>query len=46
MPRAGHAIGDDRRQQRFDGAKERDRESRTDELEHIGDRQLGPLQRG
>ena len=32
MPGARHAVGDDRGQQRLDGAEQRDRERRTDEL--------------
>ena len=46
VPRARHAVGDDGRQQRLDGAEQRDRECRADELKHLGERQARPLQRG
>ena len=46
VPRARHAVGDDGRQQRLDRTEQRDRECRTDELQHLGERQARPLQGG
>lgn len=36
VPAAGHAVGHDRRQQRLDGAKERDRNSIGQHRAHVG----------
>ncbi len=46
VARAGHAVGDDGRQQRLDRAEQCDRERGPDELQHIGQRDLRPVQRG
>ena len=42
---AGHAIGDDGSQQRLDRAEKRDCKGWADELYHVGDREIRPVQR-
>ncbi len=41
---AGHAVGDDRRQQRFDRAQHRDRDRGADQCNDLDERHLGRLE--
>ena len=42
MPGAGHAIGDDGRQERLDCTEHRDREGGADQRDRLSERDLGP----